>query len=362
VLCGYNASDIPMDHAQTRSYLMKKFEAMGIHPQTRLGQNFLIDLNLLRLLHESGNITKNDVILEVGTGTGSLTAPMADKAAVVITVEVDPVMQNLAKQELYGRENIRFIKTDILKNKNRLREEVLDVIREELAKPGVTLDLQNPATTVIPAKARIQTEDYNPVSLDPCLRRGDGKNDGNKRQFKLVANLPYSVATPLISNLLLIDTPPSLMCVTIQKELADRITAKPRSKDWGALSLWIQSQCQAEIVRIMPPTVFFPRPKVDSAIIRLTLDEKRRNKIPDLKFFNEFCRAIFFHRRKFLRAELCSAFKYTIPKERIDGIMDEMQFDTTTRAETLPLKTMQRLCELCRCELLKLPEKERKIL
>ena len=302
---------------------MKKFEAMGIHPQTRLGQNFLIDLNLLRLLHESGNITKNDVILEVGTGTGSLTAPMADKAAVVITVEVDSVMQNFAKQELFGQENVRFIKIDILKNKNRLRDEVLDIIREELSKPGI---------------------------------------NGEQRQFKLVANLPYNVATPLISNLLLIDTPPSLMCVTIQKELADRIIAKPRSKDWGALSLWIQSQCQAEIVRIMPPTVFWPRPKVDSAIIRLTLDEKRRNKIPDLKFYNEFCRAMFFHRRKFLRAELCSAFKDTIPKERIDEMMGEMQFDATTRAETLPLKTMLRLCELCRRELLKLPEKERKIL
>ena len=302
---------------------MKKFEAMGIRPQTRLGQNFLIDLNLLRLLHESGNITGNDVILEVGTGTGSLTAPMADKAAVVITIEVDPVMQNLAKQELFGRDNIRFLKLDILKNKNRLRDEVLDIIREELSFPGI---------------------------------------DGGKRQFKLVANLPYNVATLLISNLLLTDVPPSLMCVTIQKELADRIVAKPRSKDWGALSLWVQAQCRAEVVRIMPPTVFWPRPKVDSAIIRLTLDEKRRNKIPDLKFFNEFCRAMFFHRRKFIRAELCSAFKQTISKGRIDGIMDEMQFDATTRAETLPLKTMHRLCELCRRELLKLPETERKIL
>lgn len=302
---------------------MKKFGQMGLHPQTRLGQNFLIDLNLLRLLHESGNITKNDVILEVGTGTGSLTAPMSEKAAAVVTVEVDPIMQNLAKQELFGRDNIRFIKTDILKNKNHLREEVLDLLREELAKPG---------------------------------------QDGERRQLKLVANLPYSVATPLISNLLLTDIPPVLMCVTIQKELADRITAKPRSKDWGALSLWLQAQCHTEIVRIMQPTVFWPRPKVESAIVRLTLDEKRRSKIPDLRFYNEFCRAIFFHRRKFLRAELCSAFKNTIPKERIDGIMNEMEFDATARAETLPLKTMQKLCELCRKELLKLPEKERKIL
>ena len=316
-----------MDQTQTRSYLMKKFETVGIRPQSRLGQNFLIDLNLLRLLHESALISKNDVILEVGTGTGSLTSPMADKAAVVITVELDPVMQELAKQELFGKKNIRFIKTDILKNKNRLRDDVLDVIREELDLPGEDQDGQ------------------------PC-----------PRQFKLVANLPYNVATPLISNLLLTDIPPSLMCVTIQKELADRIVAKPRSKDWGALSLWVQSQCRAEVVRVMAPSVFWPRPKVESAIIRLTLEEKRRLKIPDLKFFNEFCRAMFFHRRKFLRAELCSAFKNTITKDRIDGIINEMQFEATTRAETLPLKTMLRLAELCRKELLKLPEKERKIL
>jgi 16S rRNA (adenine1518-N6/adenine1519-N6)-dimethyltransferase len=117
-----------------------------------------------------------------------------------------------------------------------------------------------------------------------------------------------------------------------------------------------------EIIRIMKPTVFWPRPKVDSAIVRLMLDERRRNKIPDLKFFNEFCRAIFFHRRKFLRAELCSAFKKTISKERIDELMEEMNFGPTVRAETLPLKTMLRLCELCRKELWKLPPNERKIL
>ncbi|MDR2756407.1 MAG: 16S rRNA (adenine(1518)-N(6)/adenine(1519)-N(6))-dimethyltransferase RsmA [Planctomycetaceae bacterium] len=308
---------------QTRSYLTAKFDAMGIRPQSRLGQNFLIDLNLLRLLHASGNIESHDVILEVGTGTGSLTALMSEKAAVVITVEIDPVMQELAKQELFGRKNIRFIKTDILKNKNKLCDEVLEIVREELNKPSF---------------------------------------NGEKLRFKLIANLPYCIATPLISNLLLTETPPELMCVTIQKELADRIVAKPRSKDWGALSLWTQAQCNTEIIRIMPPTVFWPRPKVDSAIVRLALDKKRRNKIPDLKFFNEFSRVIFFHRRKFLRAELCSAFKNTIPKSRIDEIMDEMEFDTTTRAETLPLKIMQRLCELCRQELLKLPENKRKIL
>ncbi len=309
-----------MDKAQqTRTYLMKKFEAIGIHPRAKLGQNFLIDLNLLRLLYESANLEKNDVVLEVGTGTGSLTAELSDRAGTVITVELDSVLHELAKQELFGRTNIRFLQTDILKNKNRLSEEVLSTVREELARvPG--------------------------------------------GRFKLVANLPYNIATPLMSNLLLTDIPPHSMVVTIQKELADRITAKPGTKDWGALSLWMQSQCKTELVRVMPPTVFWPRPKVNSAFLRIIYDEKRKNKIPDLDFFHEFTRAMFFHRRKFLRSELCSAFKRTIPKETIDQIMLDMEFDEKTRAETLDLKTMLRLCERCRKELAHLPEKERKIL
>ena len=298
---------------------MKKFETIGIHPRAKLGQNFLIDLNLLRLLYESADIEKNDVVLEVGTGTGSLTAELSDRAGFVITVELDSVLHELAKQELFGRTNIRFLQTDILKNKNRLSDEVLDAVREQLA--------------AIPGS-----------------------------RFKLVANLPYSIATPLMSNLLLTDIPPHSMVVTIQKELADRITAKPSTKDWGALSLWMQSQCKTELVRVMAPTVFWPRPKVNSAILRIIYDEKRRNKIPDLNFFHEFCRAMFFHRRKFLRSELCSAFKRTISKETIDQIMLEMGFSETTRAETLSLKIMIQLCERCRKELAHLPEKERKIL
>ena len=304
---------------QTRSYLMKKFETIGIRPRAKLGQNFLIDLNLLRLLHESANLEKSDVVLEVGTGTGALTAELSDRAAWVITVELDSVLHELAKQELYGRTNIRFLQADILKNKNKLSDDVLTAVREQLSQiPG--------------------------------------------GRFKLVANLPYNIATPLMSNLLLTDIPPYSMTVTIQKELADRITAEPGTRDWGALSLWMQSQCQTELIRVMPPSVFWPRPKVNSAILRITYDARRRKKIPDLKFFHEFCRAMFFHRRKFLRSELCSAFKYTLSKETVDQIMLDMGFDEKTRAETLDLQTMLQLCERCRKELAHLPEKERKIL
>lgn len=304
---------------QTRSYLMKKFEMIGINPRSKLGQNFLIDMNLLRILYESGNIEKNDIVLEVGTGTGSLTAELSERAGAVITVELDSVLHGLAKQELFGRENIQFLQGDILRNKNRLNEEVLQAVHDRM--------------------------DSLPGS-----------------RFKLIANLPYSIATPLISNLLLTQRPPDCMVITIQKELADRITAKPGTKDWGALSLWMQAQCRTEIIRILPPSVFWPRPKVNSAILRIVFEKKRQEKIPDLRFFHEFIRAMFFHRRKFLRSELCSAFKKTIPKEKIDAIMSDMDFDEKTRAETLPLKTMMKLCERCRKELAHLPEKERKIL
>lgn len=301
---------------QTRTYLMKRFAEIGIHPRGKLGQNFLIDLNLLRLLHDSAHLEPNDVVLEVGTGMGSLTGLMSQSAARVITVEVDRVMHQLAKEELQDRDNITFVFADILKNKNRLNPDVLDAVRAALAEV-------------------------------PDAR------------FKLVANLPYSVATPLMSNLLLTDIPPHSMTVTIQKELADRIAARPSTKDYSSLSLWMQAQCRCRIVRIMPPSVFWPRPKVDSAIVHVIYDPRLRKRIPDLEFFHEFSRAVFFHRRKFLRSELVSMLKDKLDKPAVDAIMTQMNFNDQTRAETLSVDTMLKLCEIIRAQL---PPEQRKFL
>ena len=287
---------------QTRSYLMQRFETLGIHPRGKLGQNFLIDLNHLHLLHESAQLDKNDVVLEVGTGTGSLTGAMALEAGRVVTVEVDPTMHEMAKQEHWDKDNIRFLFADILENKNRLNRDVLNVLREELAN-------------------------------NPGFR------------FKLCANLPYQIATPLMSNLLLTDIPPHSMTVTIQKEVGDRIVARPSAKDYGALAVWMQAQCDCRIVRIMPPSVFWPRPKVDSAIVQCVYNEKKRAKIPNLKFFHEFVRALFFHRRKFIRSVLCSAFKGRVEKETVDRILAEMDLEGEIRAETLSVKTILALSE-----------------
>lgn len=287
---------------QTRTYLMERFETLGIHPRGKLGQNFLIDLNLLHLLHESADLDTNDVVLEVGTGTGSLTGAMSQEAGCVVTVEVDSVMHEMAKQEHWDKNNIRFLFADILENKNRLNRHVLEIVREELARSP-------------------------------------------ERRFKLCANLPYQIATPLMSNLLLTDIPPYSMTVTIQKEVGDRIVARPGTKDYGALAIWMQAQCDCRILRIMPPSVFWPRPKVDSAIVQVIYNQQKRKKIPNLQYFHEFVRALFFHRRKFIRSVLCSAFKNKLEKEAIDSVLAELNLKGEIRAETLSVKTILALSE-----------------
>ncbi|HVA47863.1 MAG TPA: 16S rRNA (adenine(1518)-N(6)/adenine(1519)-N(6))-dimethyltransferase RsmA [Pirellulales bacterium] len=290
---------------QTQSFLIRRFEQVGITPKTRHGQNFLIDLNLLDVLFEAARIGPCDVVLEVGTGTGSLTAKLARAAAAVVSVELDPQMHQLASEELVDCDNVLLLRRDALKNKNHLNPDLLAAVRERLAAaPG--------------------------------------------RRFKLAANLPYNIATPIISNLLACDLPPATMTVTIQKELGDRIVARPSTKDYGALSVWMQAQCEVEIVRVMPPTAFWPRPKVYSAIVQIRLRQDWRDRIPDLDFFHSFARAMFFHRRKFLRSVILSGYKGRLDKPQVDAIMAELGFGETTRAEQLDVAAMLRLCEAVR--------------
>lgn len=282
---------------QTLSFLLRRFSEAGIKPRTQLGQNFLIDLNLVRLLVGSAELTPDDVVLEVGSGTGSLTALMAPEAAAVVTVELDRRLFTLAQEELAGLENVTMFNTDALAGKNRLNPEVIDAVGRQLAAaPG--------------------------------------------RRFKLVANLPYNVATPIISNLLALERSPESMTVTIQKEMADRIVARPGSKDYGSLSLWVQSQCRVELVRVMPPAVFWPRPKVSSAIVRIVLEPERRAGIGDLAFFHSFVRSIFLHRRKILRWGLLNAFKGRLDKPAVDLLMRRQDLEPDARAEQLDPQRM----------------------
>jgi 16S rRNA (adenine1518-N6/adenine1519-N6)-dimethyltransferase len=284
---------------------MHRFREVGLEPDKRRGQNFLIDLNLLEILADAADLSERDVVLEVGTGLGSLTALMAPRAGHVITVEIDKHLQQLAMEVLHQFDNVTLLGQDVLKNKNNLHPTVLGTIQSELDKVS-------------------------------------------QRQLKLAANLPYCVATPIIANLLSTPVTPVSMTVTIQKELADRIAAKPRTKDYNALSIWLQSQCRTETLRILPPTVFWPRPKVDSAIVQIIPDAEKRARIPDLAFFHSFVRAMFFHRRKFLRSVLLSAMKDRLSKPEADAILAAQQLGPDARAEQLDVDRMLALCEAVR--------------
>ncbi|MGB7343869.1 MAG: 16S rRNA (adenine(1518)-N(6)/adenine(1519)-N(6))-dimethyltransferase RsmA [Pirellulaceae bacterium] len=280
--------------------------AAGLRPVSHFGQNFLIDLNLIDLIARSAEMRPHDVILEIGTGVGSLTTRLSDNAGAVLTVEIDHNLHQLASEELGGRPNVRLIQGDALKNKNTLQPEIMEQIRD--------------------AKGRI----------------------GDKSRFMLVANLPYNVATPIISNLLHESPPPDRMVVTIQKELADRMCAKPRTKDYSALSVWIQSLCRPEIVRILPPKAFWPRPKVESAILRLDLVPEWRDRFVDLKYFHDIVRALFFHRRKFLRSVVISAMKGRLEKADVDNVLATLGHGETARAEELSVEEIQVLAEALR--------------
>ncbi|MEE2826476.1 MAG: 16S rRNA (adenine(1518)-N(6)/adenine(1519)-N(6))-dimethyltransferase RsmA [Planctomycetota bacterium] len=290
---------------QTVSYLTRRFKEVGLNPNARHGQNFLIDLNLIELLAKSAHLTQDDVVLEIGTGTGSLTALLAAEAAQVITVEIDGHLHQMAREELETFDNIIMLRQDALKNKNHFDPRVLDAID-----------------------------------------RGVKAVDGGV--LKLVANLPYNVATPIISNLLRCDIVPASMTVTIQKELADRILAQPNSKDYGALSVWIQSLCDVEMVRVMSPGVFWPRPKVESAILHLEHRPDKRASIPNIEFFHQFVRSMFFHRRKFLRSVAISAFKNELTKPEVDEVLSHMELGPDARTEQLDVSQMQQLCQLFR--------------
>lgn len=294
-----------MSSRQTKTFLMQKLQEIGIEPATRHGQNFLIDLNLVELIIAAADIQKNDVILEVGTGTGSLTVLMAQKAAEVVTVEIDSHLYELASEELIDYDNVTTLNIDALKNKNQFNLELVSTLAQKLAADST-------------------------------------------RRLKLVANLPYNVATPIISNLLLTEFVPHSMVATIQKELADRIVAQPWTKDYSALSVWIQSQCHAEIVRILPPSVFWPAPKVHSAVIKLTIDTSKRAQIPDLVYFHQFIKAIFLHRRKFLRANIIAAMKQHLSKEQIDAVLHDLELGSDTRTEQLEGSVLLDLTERIR--------------
>jgi 16S rRNA (adenine1518-N6/adenine1519-N6)-dimethyltransferase len=278
---------------QTQSYLRSLFTERGISPQRRLGQNFLIDLNIHDLIVDSAQIDATDVILEVGSGTGALTTNMASRGAAVVAVDIDPAMAELTARAVAGQPNVRILNLDALANKNTIDAAVLDSVRAGLA-------------------------------------AGSGK------RFKVVANLPYSVATPLISNLLVHpELWPALMVVTIQREVADRMCAQPASPAYGAVSVVVQALAEVSIIRSLPPSVFWPRPQVDSAIVAIRSDAARRADVGDVAWFHKVVRHVFLHRRKFIRHVLAGMWSGQWSKFDVDLWLESQGLSGQLRAESL---------------------------
>lgn len=286
---------------QTQSYLRALFQERGLKPKNKLGQNFLIDLNLLDLLLRSAELTREDVVLEVGSGTGSLTARLADLAGSVLSVELDPDFFALVKETVAGRDNVRLLHLDILRNKNELNPGVLEAVAGLQARP-------------------------------------------DRRFLKLVANLPYSVATPVIANFLLTDIVFERMVVTVQWEIAERLLARPGTKDYGSLAVMVQSVADVELVRRLSPAVFWPRPQVGSAIVIIRPNAAKRAHVGDVVRFRNFLRDLYVHRRKNLRGALVGLPNGQWSKEDVDRKLQELQMNGTVRAEELDIEQHLRLC------------------
>lgn len=291
---------------QTTAYLKRLFGEVGFSIDARRGQNFLVDLNLLDLLERTAEIEPDDIVLEVGSGTAALTERLSRAAFRVVTVEIDPRLATLARDRLIDCENVDLIEGDVLAGKHRLSPAVLAAL--DAAEAG---------------------------------RQAAGQTG----RFLLVANLPYCVATPVISNLLLV-RPFAAAVVTVQREMAERMNASPGSSSYNALSVWVGAQCRGQIVRVLPPSAFWPRPKIDSAIVRLDLEPERRRRIGGLADFHAFVRDIFCHRRKLLRGvliRLAGGKQQPAAVARVDTLYQRFGFDRSIRAEEIDPDTFVRL-------------------
>ncbi len=291
---------------QTLSYLQQLFHGRGLEPRSKLGQCFLIDLNLMDLLLRTAELGPSDLVVEVGSGTGSLTMKLAEQSGAVLGIEIDSGFFSLADDLTKAWSHVRLLHGDVLKNKNRL----------------------------------------NPVFVTSLLEMA--KTQGIER-VKLVANLPYVVATPVVTNLLLLEGPPlERMVIMVQLEMAERLAAKPTTKQYNATSVFVQSLCEVEQVRRIGPKAFFPPPRVDSAIIRLWPRPAKRQKIIEtlgsVGRLHRFLHGIYLHRRKNLRGTLHPLFDGKLSKHDIDSLLEKSGFQGRQRAEELTVEQHLTLC------------------
>ncbi|HEV8605189.1 MAG TPA: 16S rRNA (adenine(1518)-N(6)/adenine(1519)-N(6))-dimethyltransferase RsmA [Tepidisphaeraceae bacterium] len=261
---------------QTKQQIQSLLAQAGLSPRHRFGQNFMIDQNLLRLVAEAGRPSADDVIIEIGPGTGTLTEELLASGAQVIAVEIDRDLAALLGDRFRDQPCFRLIEGDALDTKHALNTGLLAAIQQS----------QHPT--------------------------------------KLIANLPYNIASPLIIEMLLAGV--QTLAFTVQKEVAQRLRAKPGTDDYGALSVMAQLLSKVEILRTLPPTAFWPAPKIDSALVRIMRDDRLGARARE---FGAFLKKLFSSRRKTLRK--------TLTQLELDGeaILNQLHLDPNIRAENL---------------------------
>ena len=271
--------------------IIQKYEFMF---QKKFGQNFLIDTHVLEKIISAAGITKNDCVLEIGPGIGTMTQYLAENAGHVVAVEIDRNLISILKETLADYDNVTVINEDILR---------VDI--------------------------KALAEEYN----------------GGK-PIKVVANLPYYITTPIIMGLFESGVPIDNITVMVQKEVADRMKEGPGSKDYGALSLAVQYYAEPEIVANVPPNCFIPRPNVGSAVIRLTRHKEMPVEVKDPALMFKIIRASFNQRRKTLQNGLGNAPELPYTKEQIAAAIAEMGLTPTIRGEALSLAQFAQLSDI----------------
>ena len=258
--------------------ILKKYD---FHFQKKFGQNFLIDTHVLEKIIDAAGVTKDDFVLEIGPGIGTMTQYLCERAREVMAVEIDDKLIPILADTLSAYDNVTVVNEDILK-----------------------------------------------LDIDQIARE---HNDG--KPIKVVANLPYYITTPIIMGLFESHVPLESVTVMVQKEVADRMQAGPGTKDYGALSLAVQYYSEAEIVANVPP----PRPNVGSAVIRLTCHKDCPVKVTDEKWMFRIIRASFNQRRKTLQNGLGNDASLPVTKEQAKAAIESMGLSATIRGEALSL-------------------------
>lgn len=262
--------------------------------QKKFGQNFLIDTHILEKIIDSAEITKEDCILEIGPGIGTMTQYLAERAGTVVAVEIDKALIPILEDTLSAYENVEIINEDILK-----------------------------------------------VDINKIVQE---KNDG--KPIKVVANLPYYITTPIIMGLFESHVPLKSITIMVQKEVADRMQVGPGTKDYGALSLAVQYYSRPEIVANVPPNCFIPRPNVGSAVICLNRYDKPPVSVENEEFMFSLIRASFNQRRKTLVNGLTNAGNLHVTREQVTEALKQMELSETIRGETFTLEQFATLSNL----------------